>query len=250
MFVVGIPVLLSSLGVSYYYYSSSTVSIPKLPSPLQDEIKKGRIDSEKENIIKSNINFKLYNLKKSKITTNENNLYWYSIFKLINERKFILKSTSIVNKPTEEIELQLFDKPITKSSVIIYDHKQLYFKEKLIKTFHNQYLKHKLKVINKNNNKNTNIENTLDRLHKCLQSHNIKVIAVKVSNKIKDQQLVAKNNQIKEMNKVLKFPKEIKIVRDEKKENYNNQKEKKSKNHTINQPMKYKPIHRSKFSIN
>src|SRR5271156_605719 len=143
MFVVGIPILLSSLAGSYYYYSSSSplsLLSNKLPQSLQEEIKKGRIEvneceqkkNENENIIKSNINFKVYNLKKSKININQR----YSVLNAINKGKFILNKTiSFIKPEVEHIELQLFysnvEKYPIKDSSEDPDPKQLYLKEKL-----------------------------------------------------------------------------------------------------------------------
>jgi hypothetical protein len=254
MFVVGIPILFSSLAGGYYYYSSYPTDAKKLPQLIQDEIKKGRIDnlippnecdgkqvedSEKEKekgIIKSNINFKIFNLNNKNDQNNKNkSINWNLIFKIINDKKFILTKTSLFNNilntkndKQEEIEMKLFNKPIKKYTIRNSsedpDSKQLYLKEKLVKTFKNTYLHYKLDKLRKIKKREEEMKNTLDRLYKCLETHNIKMTNIKTNFKIKDQQLIAKNNEIKEKNKLLKFPK----------------KNKKDKKHNINQPIKNK----------
>jgi hypothetical protein len=230
MFVVGIPILFSSLAGGYYYYSSTT-DIKKLPKEIQEEIKKGRIDQNENNkneneIIKSNINFKVYNLKNKIIKNNNSSLYWNLIFQIINNKKFILNKSlsNILYDKNEEIELELFNKPIKKyqirNSSEDPDPKQLYLKEKLIKTFKNTYLHYKLEKLRKIKTKEEEMKNTLDRLYKCLENHNIKMSNIKTNMKIKNQQLIAKNNEIKEKNKFFNI--------------------RKNKKHHINQPIKNK----------
>lgn len=241
MFVVGIPILLSSLAGSYYYYSSSSLLSPlsllsnKLPQSLQEEIKKGRIEvseqneseqneSEKnENIIKSNINFKVYNLKKSKININQR----YSVLNAINKGKFILNKTiSFIKPEVEHIELQLFysnvEKYPIKDSSEDPDPKQLYLKEKLIKNFANLYLTYKMK---KMRSKNEVISSALNRLNKCLEDHKIKI------KNIKDKKNIKYNNDLKEKNKNIKYYGKLK------------------KKNNLNQPYKFNSNYKLKNSI-
>lgn len=216
MFVVGIPILLSSLAGSYYYYSSSIPFVPlnKLSQSLQEEIKKGRIDNDDQTIIKSNINFKVYNLKKSKI----NICSRYSVLNSINKGKFILNKTiflPFIKPETESIELQLFNNirkyPIKDSSEDP-DPKQLYLKEKLIKNFSNLYLTFKLK---KMRSRNEIVSLALNRLNKCLEDHKIKIAKI-------DQKIINKPVKTQYLSK---------------------------KRKTINQPYKYNSNYKSKNTI-
>jgi len=236
MFVVGIPILLSSLAGSYYYYSSSSplsLLSNKLPQSLQEEIKKGRIEvneceqkkNENENIIKSNINFKVYNLKKSKININQR----YSVLNAINKGKFILNKTiSFIKPEVEHIELQLFysnvEKYPIKDSSEDPDPKQLYLKEKLIKNFANLYLTYKMK---KMRSKNEVISSALNRLNKCLEDHKIKI------KNIKDKKNIKYNNDLKEKNKNIKYYGKL---------------DRRNKNN-LNQPYKFNSNYKLKNSI-
>ena len=236
MFVVGIPILLSSLAGSYYYLFLLISLSNKLPQSLQEEIKKGRIECEQneseknkngqsENIIKSNINFKVYNLKKSKININQR----YSVLNAINKGKFILNKTiSFIKPEVEHIELQLFysnvEKYPIKDSSENPDPKQLYLKEKLIKNFANLYLTYKMK---KMRSKNEVISSALNRLNKCLEDHKIKI------KNIKDKKNIKYNNDLKEKNKNIKYYGKL---------------DKKKKNN-LNQPYKFNSNYKLKNSI-
>ena len=154
---LAIPLVFSSVlgvGGSYYYFSSSSTlsSYPKLEQKLQDEIKKGIIDSDLS-IVKNNINVKTFNLKKSKLPEKINSDYlWMSIFKTIVNRNFLLTSVQL-EKNTKEIELSELNKFINvikptksfpiKDSSELPDLKQLYLKEKLIKNFSKEYKTYK-----------------------------------------------------------------------------------------------------------
>jgi hypothetical protein len=199
---VAIPLVFSSVlgvGGSYYYFSSSSSTLsstlssyPKLEQKLQDEIKKGIIDS-KLSIVKNNINVKTFNLKKSKLPEKINSDYlWMSIFKTIVNRNFLLASVEKENaKNTKEIELAELNKFINtisnkpksfpiKDSSELPDLKQLYLKEKLIKNFSKEYKTYKQ-------------DKSLNRLIRVIKEY--------------DRVIVEKNNKIKELDKSLKFPK-------------------------------------------
>lgn len=240
---VAIPIVISSIvgGSGYYYYNSNT-EIKKLDLALQNEIKKGLVDDDKT-IVKSNINIKAFNLKKSNIATSKYFL-WAYIFNFINSGNFNLKRT---NNEIEMINLLPKKKNICKNEIINKNYlwdtifKNIksgnYKLKKIINVQAKEESEYK-KLVNKINqleeeNKNSYKTTFLitdtnelpdfkqlylkEKLIKEFPNHFKLLTRANIINKTLDRLeklleeynnlLIEKNNTIKEFNKSLKYPK-------------------------------------------